>query len=92
MLPYDYISIAAVLIVGTALHFIRQKDILGAAVGAFERAIGCGKTCTCASIGYITADVGKFNAESCTDKYVPFNRRQVKGHIRNSAAYKERVA
>ena len=75
VLPYDYISIAAVLIIGTALHFIRNKDILNTAVSAIERVFGCGRACNCEPIGYITADVGKQNAESCTDNYVPFNRR-----------------
>lgn len=88
VLPYDSVSIAAVVIVGTTLHFLRQKDILFYVVSAFERLIGCGKACTCTSIGYITAEAGKMNAQSCTDEYVPFNRRQIKGHIRNSSAYR----
>lgn len=89
VLPYDYISIAAVLIVGTTLHFIRSKNILNACASRVEKIFGCGKaSCNLTSIGYITAEVGNHNAETCTDAYVPFNRRQIKGHVSSNAGYR----
>mmetsp|Transcript_24318 Transcript_24318/g.30159 ORF Transcript_24318/g.30159 Transcript_24318/m.30159 type:complete len:226 (+) Transcript_24318:143-820(+) len=59
VLPYDYVSILAVLIVGTTLHLTRNVDLLNPTIAKVERAVGCGRTCNMGSIGYITADEGK---------------------------------
>ena len=55
VLPYDWISIVAILVVGTTLHWARAKQILNPCVNAFERLVGCGLACNPATIGYITA-------------------------------------
>ena len=92
VLPYDYISIATVLIIGTALHLTRNINLLNPVIGTIERTVGCGRACDCSSIGYITAEQGAVNAVQCTDTYVPFNRRQIKGRVATNQAYKQRVS
>ena len=62
VLPYDYISIATVLIIGTALHLTRNINPLNPVIGTIERTVGCGRACDCTSIGYITAEQGAINA------------------------------
>lgn len=92
VLPYDWISIVAILVVGTILHMARARQILNPAVNAIERLVGCGRACNPSTFGYITAAEGLKNAETCSDDAVPFNRRLIKGPVRNNAAYKQRVA
>lgn len=62
VLPYDWISIAAVLIVGTALHFIKNKHVLAPGVAGLEKLLKCSVSYSCAKIGYVTATEGMNNA------------------------------
>ncbi len=91
VLPYDWISIVAVLMVGTALHFIKNKNVLAPGVAGLEKLLQCSVAFSCAKIGYVTAKEGINNAQMSTDHYVPFDRRQVKGHVRNNPAYRQRL-
>lgn len=62
VLPYDWISIFAVLIVGTTLHLIAQKQVLSPAVAGVEKLFKCGEALDCGRIGYVTAVEGMKNA------------------------------
>ena len=91
MLPYDYISIIAVLMIGTTLHLTRNIHLLNPCVMSVEKALGCGARLNCSSIGYITAEQGAKNAAQSSDKYVPFNRRQIKGRISTHPTYRQQL-
>ena len=54
VLSYDWISIAAVVILGTVLHLIRSRSILTPAVAAFEKMVSCGHGLKCNTLGYVT--------------------------------------
>ena len=81
----------AVLIVGTALHFIKNKHVLAPAVAGLEKLLQCSVAYSCAKIGYVTAKEGTNNAQMSTDDNVAFDRRQVKGHVRNNPVYRQRL-
>ena len=89
VLSYDWVSIAAVIIVGLMLHFIRHCDVLGSLTATIERVAACGASCKCFEVlGYISVEQAEINASSSTDDLVAFDRRQIKGHVRNNAAYR----
>ena len=76
-------------IVGLMLHFTRQYDVLGSLTETIERVAACGASCKCGEVlGYISAEQAKVNAFSSTDDLVAFDRRLIKGHVRNNAAYR----
>ena len=57
VLSYDWISIAAVTIVGLVLHSVRKYDILGSLTETVERVAACGASCRCGEVlGYISAE------------------------------------
>lgn len=62
VLPYDWISIAAVLTVSLVLHLIRSQQILPPIAAALDRMLCCGKANSVSILGFISAAVGRKNA------------------------------
>ena len=92
VLPYAWTSIIAVFLVSIFLHLIRSKQLINPAVAGIERLFSCGRGCTTTRMGYISPEGGLKNAQECSDNLMPFNRREVTGHVRNNAAYRQRVS
>ena len=91
MLPYDWISIVTVLLVSLTLHAIRKIDILSQICSRIERMLSCGRGCQVTLFGYITLDQAKQNEAQSTDHLVPFDRRTIRGHVRNNPAYQQHL-
>ena len=63
---YDWISIVAVIFVGTSLHLIlngRGVELLNPITALIEKALACGRSCNCNAMGFVTADQGRQNAK-----------------------------
>ena len=88
VLPYDWISISAVIIVSSLLHFVLGKrQLINPCVATFERATRVNTMCGQSAIGYITAERGTKNASESTDHHVPFNRRELRGNVGTNPAF-----
>lgn len=90
VLPYDWVSICAVLIVSGFLYLTRSMTIYNSCVRKLEACFRCDKACSSGGgfLGYITAEIGHKNAKMSTDDLMPFDRRQVRGMVRASPVYK----
>ena len=75
VLPYAWVDIASVILVGASLHLLRGKRILIPAVTAVERMTKCGACCNTGTFGYIMAANGVKNAKESSDNLVAFDRR-----------------
>ena len=63
---YDWISIAAVIFVGSSLHLIlnyRGVELLNPLTALLEKALTCGRSCNCNAMGFVTAEQGRQNAK-----------------------------
>ena len=63
---YDWISIAAVIFVGTSLHLIlnhRGVEVLNPLTALIEKALTCGRSCNCSAMGFVTAEQGRQHAQ-----------------------------
>ena len=58
VLPYAWVDIVSVILVGACLHLLRGKQILTSVVTAFERVTRCGACCNPGTLGYIMAENG----------------------------------
>ena len=92
---YDWISIAAVIFVGTLLHFIlnhRGVEVLNPLTALIEKALTCGRSCNCSAMGFVTAEQGRQNAKESSDHLIAFDRRTIRGSVRQNPWYRQQVA
>ena len=91
VLPYAWTSVISVILVSLTLHLIRSKHFLTPLVNQIEKLVACGRAdcCTSSFLGYITALSGMKNAQECTDNMIPFDRRSIRGNVRNNPAYRQ---
>ena len=75
VVPFAWVDIVSVVLVGLVLHLLRKRQILNPAVAAAERISKFGTLFSSGMLGYITAEKGAKNAKESTDHFVAFDRR-----------------